>query len=493
MTRTDFSLLRARARSEFWGKVYYAGLFCTAAGMFTGSPETNAVGALVAAVGYASRDYFNPAPTSITPMTLYALLFGIWCGAAHVVGLQMAGTRYEELFFWHAAMEFNDLSQMLASMNIVVPLLMYDVLKGPIARSRLVASWPSVALPVTPHVMAVSYAALMAMDWLIKLSGSTFGLSGTFRSFAQIGTLLFLFVVSLDAFQPRPQLPRWTRILAFVAVPAATVHSLMFSYLRSNIVLPIFMVLLAAFMRKRVTRKVLVGAVAVGVLVTLVYRPLGNVRSSGNAGTERLNLVVAQYGSEPFVDDALVMLARAGEFYSLGAIFQIVADEGLYYGETLGYIVYAFIPRMIWPDKPLIAPGQWFAEKVGRGYRTEAGSFSNVVNMTLGGEFYLNFGWLGAFAGLSLLSAAFAALWPKAGFYIGAPNLTGMLLAGALVLQSLGAGFASALVQMAFSYIAVIALKWVAEGMLAHQAGRGKSTSRAVRAAAPVPVPAGRR
>src|SRR5207248_2280290 len=76
------------------------------------------------------------------------------------------------------------------------------------------------------------------------------------------------------------------------------------------------------------------------------------------------------------------LIARGCNFGQLSQVAQIVNDEGYLYGQTLEYVTYAFIPRLIWPDKPSITPGQWFAEKIGRGTRLSETKFSNSINMS---------------------------------------------------------------------------------------------------------------
>lgn len=443
-----------------WAAVYHAGLLTTVVGIAASSMELMAGAALVTAIGYGFRDYTDPRPSSMTPMTVYALVFGVWCGLAHVTALVLRGTRYDILFFDPVSVQYVVEAQIIAAMNVVVPLFMFDMFKGPLsAPGGLTASLPSAALAVPARTVAWAFTGLFALDWASRLTGSSFGLAGAIRSFTASGTLMFIFVVTWDWLNRSPAFPRWTRPLMIAAVIFSAVYSAMYSNLRGSVVAPVFLVFLTILMRKRFTKPVILAAVVSLFVVVGVYRVLGEIRGTGGpTGAARLGVVATGFGGS-FTDDALLLISRAGEFYSVTRVVQITEEEGFYDGETLTYLVFAFVPRMIWPDKPLIAPGQWFAQKLGRGTALESGGFSNAINMTIGGEFYLNFGWLGAFLGLTLLAATFAALWPKAEFFSEA-NLTGRLMGVSILLQSQGSGFASAILQLIFTYLGAIAVKW---------------------------------
>jgi hypothetical protein len=67
-------------------------------------------------------------------------------------------------------------------------------------------------------------------------------------------------------------------------------------------------------------------------------------------------------------------------------------------GRTLGLFFVAFIPRIIWPDKPLVGIGRWIT-------KTYTGSvvMTTWIAPTAVGDFYINFGYSGVFGGMLLL------------------------------------------------------------------------------------------
>ncbi len=69
-------------------------------------------------------------------------------------------------------------------------------------------------------------------------------------------------------------------------------------------------------------------------------------------------------------------------------------------GHTLVDIPTAFIPRLIWPDKPGAATGQLFNHEMFPG-----GSANTYISPSTLGELYWNFGWPGMLCGLTLIGA----------------------------------------------------------------------------------------
>lgn len=72
----------------------------------------------------------------------------------------------------------------------------------------------------------------------------------------------------------------------------------------------------------------------------------------------------------------------------------------LLYGKTISlFFISLSVPRFIWADKPEINIGKWFGYKFG--YVDTYGSSS--IAMTLPGEFFLNFWWIGVVVGMTLI------------------------------------------------------------------------------------------
>jgi hypothetical protein len=74
-------------------------------------------------------------------------------------------------------------------------------------------------------------------------------------------------------------------------------------------------------------------------------------------------------------------------------------------GWTIGYVFLAYIPRVLWPGKPLLSIGQWVTDHYagGPGIRSSTGP-------TWVGELYFNFGWTGVVLGMLTLGTYFRVL-----------------------------------------------------------------------------------
>ena len=74
---------------------------------------------------------------------------------------------------------------------------------------------------------------------------------------------------------------------------------------------------------------------------------------------------------------------------------------------------YAFIPRILWPDKPAVQRGAWFTTYLGASPREAEATTS--TGMSAAGELYWNFGNLGVAIGMFGLGSLWAFLWRIAG------------------------------------------------------------------------------
>jgi hypothetical protein len=90
-----------------------------------------------------------------------------------------------------------------------------------------------------------------------------------------------------------------------------------------------------------------------------------------------------------------------------------VEREGLRYGDTMDYMAYAFIPRILWPDKPTVTRGAWFTIYLGQA-RTER-DVTTSTGLTAIGELYWNFGLPGVVLGMLLIGAFRGFLWRLCG------------------------------------------------------------------------------
>lgn len=107
-------------------------------------------------------------------------------------------------------------------------------------------------------------------------------------------------------------------------------------------------------------------------------------------------------------------MTRVGDASAAGGVKMLADDDGLLNGEGLAYLPTAFIPRMFWPEKPIIEPGRWFTFKLGMASDPSVATTS--TGQTPAGELYWNFGWSGMILGMFVLGGSVGGgLWRAAG------------------------------------------------------------------------------
>jgi len=98
-----------------------------------------------------------------------------------------------------------------------------------------------------------------------------------------------------------------------------------------------------------------------------------------------------------------------------GFLVSEVERTGLQMGNTMLGLEYAFIPRVLWPEKPIVSRGAWFTTYLGMAPRAEEATSS--TGMTAFGEWYWNFGIVGEVLGMFLVGLLQGGLWHLAGDY----------------------------------------------------------------------------
>jgi len=284
------------------------------------------------------------------------------------------------------------------------------------------------------------------------------------RSLGSIGALLWL-APSLAAFTLArvgiDQHLKAATIEGLIIAIADAVRATLFAYLRSEILLPLFAFTVGAIIGRRsfsVLGKRYFLPVYIALAIFLAYFGLfGQMRAKIGTGSGRIVALArgvegqraeAQSASDSATPDLAVRLTTINQ---LTQIASIARDEGFLHGQTISYLAYAFVPRVLWPEKPSIAKGQWFASKVGMAFVRPDGTYSNSINMTVPGELYLNYGWAGVLVGCALFGVLLAALWSTAGFWNGATNVLGSAFGFYLLWTGFGLG---ADLQIAVSMVA---------------------------------------
>ena len=114
-----------------------------------------------------------------------------------------------------------------------------------------------------------------------------------------------------------------------------------------------------------------------------------------------------------FFDQVGDFLGRQFDPSAVAFVVHDVDRNGYQRGETMRYATYAFIPRFLWPDKPVLSRGAWFYAYVGGSPRESEATSS--LGITAVGELYWNFGLGGVLAGMFTIGCGYGLLWRIAG------------------------------------------------------------------------------
>jgi len=104
-------------------------------------------------------------------------------------------------------------------------------------------------------------------------------------------------------------------------------------------------------------------------------------------------------------DSFETLLKRSSGIGSPGLVVYFADVSGPLGPQFLESLTYAFIPRLIWPNKPVFEPAAWFSWYLG--YSTSPEEATTATALHIGPELYWMFGWIGPVVGLFLLGAMF--------------------------------------------------------------------------------------
>lgn len=163
------------------------------------------------------------------------------------------------------------------------------------------------------------------------------------------------------------------------------------------------------------------GTFYLAVVAPVVYASRMSPIEAGRNSREHLIETFQNWSKEnPQEFDQSFLLVQVDQFVNrqfdalpVGFIVGEVERSGLLLGETMKYASYAFIPRLLWPDKPTVTRGAWFSTRLGL-FETEA-DVTTSIGMTAVGEFYWNFGILGVLLGMLAIGCGHGLLWKMAG------------------------------------------------------------------------------
>lgn len=263
-----------------------------------------------------------------------------------------------------------------------------------------------------------------------------FSLPGAFQN---VFNLLPLLGILMHARIAEIKANRGLFLKALILLALATGHSILYSFLRMEMIIPSLVFVLGTLSSARniwVFRAPrfypLYGFL---VLFLLFFSTFGANRTGIARGFARLTQLQQIIESDDGLDSgaSLSPFERSSTISQVSAVSGLVRDNGHYKGRASEPLLTALIPRFLWPEKPKIALGVWFAFEIGAALQRADGWYNNSINMTIPGNLFLDFGWLGLLLGCWVTGAFISLLWKSTHFADRPLNFTGSLFAGYLL------------------------------------------------------------
>ena len=359
-------------------------------------------------------DQFRPPSRRHLFITLLSLMYGVMFGLPVV-------TQYL-------------LADRMMGINSGVPLLPNQIAEGQlVALGALFALYVGYALPFgpitarafpkarrdwSPSVALAVACTMIPLGWIIYL-GSIFGIISARLGSGFLGSISLstFFGIALLAIVHQRHRSRLALMLMLVLIPP-TMAFMFFTTSKERFFLPLIMVGLAYLV---VHRRIPARWVAVGFGLFIFFYPVASayrqevVQGAGLMSILRdpvgsineLSQELEGYGFNDFIQDGFVRTTVRIDGLSIMSVIvrdtpAVVPHQG---GWTLWYIPLAYIPRALWPGKPIFDMGQFVTDNYwgGPGIKSNTGP-------TWVGEFYMNFGLAGVAIGMAFLGVFFRIL-----------------------------------------------------------------------------------
>ncbi len=327
-------------------------------------------------------------------------------------------------------------------------------------------SLPSIAFEIKkPKVLENIFYALLASNVMTIMGNRISFLPGpAMKIFALLNLIGIMFYARLWAINDDKKY----RMYAITLWILETYVAIYTAFLRVELILPTVCIYAGYFLGKGKMKYVLSYRVVPFLLIISLYASIFKTLQANRTNFAAVIFESDYNGSEvkdKSKENSGALLERSANLAQMTCIIKLVKQNGFYNGKASEPLAAAVIPRFLWPDKPLIQLGGWFAYEISGGQKAAAEKATNSINMTVPGELYLDFGWWGVAIGSLLFGAFFPLLWNSASFYSSEYNISGTLIGGYLfILAQSGLGGD---LQIVISLLSLYFSFWVLKKFLA--------------------------
>jgi len=316
-------------------------------------------------------------------------------------------------------------------------------LSSPKSAASGAADWPTAWILVTGVGFFVTGTGAMAYLNLVAITENS--IRATEHGFAAMGPLLTFAVMLGQMVQPlgvvilaygfaRARTFSWALLIAAVVLAQMVLGFL--TDTKGTILLPLVLVAVTVSMRQgRISKGWIVGVVLFATLLFPVLQANRVVRNEHGWNRAQAIENIATVVEEAFEARDKIYQTRAGERSQtflertsgdavLETLFNRVTESGSYLnGATVTPLVYAFIPRLILPQKVDVPLGQLFNRTFMHGSKDDF----LYLSVSILGELYWNFGWTGVLLGNFLVGCLLGLTGVKTDLSK-TPTLTRMLI-----------------------------------------------------------------
>ena len=404
----------------------------------TGDPVLISAAFIAHCIAFIARQAFSKKhKTKLNLMSTFAAGVAITAlgNAIFTYRLGLYGVNRDSMYNY-VKVEFVAQSAMLWSIGNTFIFIGYEW-----ARKR---SFPPLSLVIDSKLaidnifrFALFMAILSTTGNLVNLGFISGGAQKILMLFNQMGVLFF---ARLWGKENSRKYMNYAIILCIFRVIAALFQA----FLRIEIIEPIIIFFGGYFIGKGSARLLLSARILPVILVMGVFASI-----FGNLGSNRSHFIDAFLASKETKivpsytiiavqeSDRGNVLIRGANIAQISNIFELVKNKGYYNGAASLPLTYAFIPRFLWPEKPTIELGSWFALEIRVATISKyTGRSNNSVNMSIPGELFLDFGWLGMILGCIFIGRMLALFW-NAAHFDDPYNILGAMWGGYLLFYSL--------------------------------------------------------